>query len=138
MRTLAAIVIAATMTGTPVSAIDFTQALINPDGQPYKRCAKPDPGNPAQCAKDGFVDQTLGRLVIDALNIIDQSLGNDGIVARGLLAFKVRDAHDLELTDKERDTIKAALLASYTKAGVTPTAIVQALRVIDPAAVKEK
>lgn len=134
--TLAAIALAASL--TPALAVDFTAPLLNPDGIPYKKCVKPDPDDARACAKDGFVDQSLGRFIADALNLVDPSVTNEGIVSRGLLALKVRDAKNLELTATERDVIKAALLSSYSKAGNAPVAIVTALKVIDPAAVTEK
>jgi hypothetical protein len=132
------VAIAVSLFATPASAIDFTAPLINPDGVPYKKCVKPDPDDARQCAKDGYVDQTLGRFVADALNIVDPSVTNEGIVSRGLLALKVRDAANLDLSDKERDVIKAAVLASYAKAGTQPTVIVTVLKIIDPASTREK
>ncbi len=58
-------------------------------------------------------------------------------MSRGLLAIKVKSAKDMELTDVQRDVAKAALLNSL-KNGNFPVAIVQALKIIDPAAVKDK
>lgn len=138
MKIIIIVVAAATCVSGPARAIDFTAPLLNPDGQAYKKCVKPDPDNPVQCARDGFVDQTLGRFVSDALNVVDQSVTNEGIVSRGLLALKIKDARDIDLTAAERDVIRAALLASYAKAGNQPVAIVNALKVIDPAAVGGK
>lgn len=136
MKTIFAGALALAVITAPARAIDFSATMLNPDGQAYKRCSKPDDKNPNACIE--WVDQTLGRFVAEALNIIDQSLGNEGIIVRGLLADKVRGAREIDLDDKQRDVIKAALLASYSKANITPTAIVQALKSIDPAALKDK
>lgn len=116
-------------------ATDFTVPLLNEDGKPYEKCLKMDPAQPGQCVDKQQI--TLGRFLFDALNVSEPGLTNEGIVSRGLLALKVRDAKDLDLTDVQRDVAKAALFNS-TKSGNFPVAIVQALKVIDPAALGGK
>lgn len=120
------------------SAIDFTKPLLNEDGVAFTVCLKYDPavGQQVRCIEETSL--TLGRMVFEALNVAEASTPPDAIVARGLLALKVRDAKDLDLDDKQRDLIKTALFAAAQKLGYKPVVIVQALRVIDPASVKER
>ena len=135
---ITAILIACVM---PAHAIDFTAPLLNEDGKPYEKCAKFEPAKQDQPGAQPIcketVSITLGQFVFDALNVPEQGLTNEGIVSRGLLAIKVKSAKDMELTDVQRDVAKAALLNSL-KNGNFPVAIVQALKIIDPAAVKDK
>lgn len=137
MRKIILAALAVTL-ASPALAIDFTAPLLNPDGIAYRRCVKPDQENPNQCARDGFVDQTLGAFIADALNVTDPGAKADGIVARGRLALKIRQAHDLDLSASERDLIKEAFTRAYAAGAASAVSIVQALSVIDPAALKDK
>jgi len=120
---------------SPAVAADFSQPVASEEGPPYVECAKPDPADAAKCSQTRPL--TLGHMIANALNAPTQGLRPEEIVARGLLALKVRDAKELKLDDKERDLAKAALFAAVDKLGYKPVAVVQALKVIDPAAVKE-
>jgi len=118
----------------PAAAADFTQLVPSENGQPYVECVKNEPGDPGRCVETQSL--TLGHMIANALNAPAQGLKPEEIVARGLLVLKVRDAKDLELDDKERDLVKAAMFAAVEKLGYKPVAVVQVLKVIDPAAVK--
>ena len=127
---------------TQAAATDFTAPLLNEEGKPFSICRKYDfpgiatgaPTGPKQCVEE--VPLSIGQTIFDALNQPEKSLTNDGIVSRGLLALKVREAKDLELTASERDAVKAAMFSALQSLGYKPVAIVQVLKVIDPAAVK--
>src|SRR5215469_6221707 len=121
------------LAAAPAAAADFTQGVPSESGQPYAECARTDPGDAARCVETHPL--TLGHMIANALNAPVAGLKPEEIVARGLLALKVRDAKDLELDDKERDLAKAALFAAVDKLGYKPVAVVQVLKVIDPAAV---
>lgn len=140
--TFAAALAVALFAAGPAAAIDFTTPVLKEDGQPFTRCAEFDAqtnapaGGSPRCLREEAL--TLGQLLFDALNAPESGLTNDGIVARGLLALKVRGAKDLELDDRQRDVAKAVLFSAVAKLGYKPVAIVRALELIDPAAVKGK
>lgn len=124
---------AALLWAAPALAVDFTAPLLNEDGRPYERCVgppRPDTRDP--CEKTAL---TLGQFVYDALNTNDTPMKPDEIVSRGTLAIKVKTARDLELSKEQRDLITTALFGSKSS---FPVAIVQALRIIDPAAARDR
>lgn len=125
---------------TSASAIDFTKPLLNEEGVAFTVCVKYDimalGQQTGRCIDE--TPLTLGRMVFEALNVAEASTPPDAIVARGLLALKVREAKDLDLDDKQRDLIKTSLFAAAQKLGYKPVVIVQALRIIDPASVKDR
>jgi len=116
-------------------AADFTAPLLNETGKPFTVCIRYDPpsGPSKACAEE--TPLSVGQAIFDALNQ-PESLTNDGVIARGNLALKIREAKDLEITANERDVIKAALFSAVQKLGYRPVAVVQVLKIIDPAAVK--
>lgn len=132
-----AAVAAACIISSGAYAADFTQAVENEDGKAFTRCTEftpTAPGIPPTCAHE--VPTTLGQVIFDALNVPDQGLTNEGIVSRGLLALRVRDAKALELSDKERDVVKSSLYAAVQRLGYRPVLVVKVLQVIDPPALK--
>jgi hypothetical protein len=132
--------IAAVITATAAHAIDFETLILNEDGKPYTNCVRFDApkgdqaAGPRVCAEEAQI--TLGQFVFDALNMPDQSVAATDVVARGSLALRIKSEKKFDLNDKERDLAKSVLLASVGKMGNRPVAVVQALRFIDPAAVK--
>jgi len=120
---------------TPALAVDFSAPVTKEDGEPYMECLKPDPANANNCLAP-TVPMTLGHMVANALNVPAPGLKNDVIVARGLLAMKIREARSVDLTAQERDLIKACLFESVERLSYRPVAVVQALRAIDPASLE--
>lgn len=137
MKTCLAAALALAATCSAAFAVDFSQPVNSETGQPYQECVKPDPVKPAECP-GGLTSMTLGHMVSGALNVVDQGAKNDDVVFRGLLALKVREAHEIDLNARERDAITKAMFAAGTTLGYRPVAIVQALHEIDPAALKDK
>jgi len=132
MKFIAAATLA--LLAVPAAAADFTQPVMSESGIPYIECSKADVADAGKCLSYG--DLTLGHMIANALNAPAAGLKPEEIVGRGLLALKVRDAKDAELDDKERDLVKAALFAAVEKLSYKPVAVVQVLKVIDPAALK--
>ena len=106
--------------------IDMTTPLVDEVGKPMKdpfEASKDDP----DCTKCAVL--TLGHAVAHALFFPEkgETLSGDQKWARGVLAQRVRDAKDAELTSEEITVIKAALAKVF--GGIV---LVQAYPLLDP------
>lgn len=125
----AALLLAAFCGPAAAGNVDFSVVLVGTDGKPFADCSAADPSG--KCT--ATVDMTLGRLAIAAIAVPDKNATLIDQVARGKLAYRISGAGTLDLTTDEIALIKARIGAL----GVSPLAVWQACKLLDPAQCKD-
>lgn len=128
----AAYLLALAINPAPAAEVDLATVIRNQDGEPFTDCRKWDQSkSPSFCERE--VQQTVGAMIVAALNTPEQGLGYDEQVRRGLLALRVSGAKSIDFGVDDLKLVKDLL----AKRGYIPIALVRAMEVLDPASLKK-
>jgi hypothetical protein len=106
--------------------IDFTQVLLDPDGQPLTDCIKVDEANQNKCIKTK--ELTLGDVAMQALNVPERDISYTDANKRGQLGLSVYKSTEAVLTSDEITLIKKQLAKRWS-----PIVVARAIVLLDPA-----
>lgn len=102
--------------------IDFTQVILDADGQPFTECVE-GPQRP-DCVKR---DVTLGLVVMRSLSMPEQNLKPEDGLLRGKLALRLYKAKDEHVTAEELTLIKAQIAKAWG-----PLIVARTFALLDP------